>query len=62
MENGQFRLSVNGEPGGTYTIQGSVDLSTWFPLQTVQTATGAIEISDTNSASFRWRSYRAVKP
>ena len=62
MENGQFRLSVNGQPGGTYTIQGSVDLLTWFPLQTVQTPTGAIEIADTNSPNFRWRSYRAVKP
>ncbi|MEO8427225.1 MAG: tandem-95 repeat protein, partial [Verrucomicrobiota bacterium] len=61
MENGRFRLSLNGQPGGTYTIQGSVDLLTWFPLQTVQTATGAIEIADTNSTSFRWRSYRAVK-
>jgi hypothetical protein len=62
MENGQFRLSLNGQPGGTYTIQGSTDLLTWFPLQTVQTPTGAIEIADTNSPNFRWRSYRAVKP
>jgi phosphatidylinositol alpha-mannosyltransferase len=62
MENGQFRLRVNGTPGGTYAIQGSVDLLTWFPVQTVQTPTGEIEIGDTNSASFRWRSYRAVKP
>jgi hypothetical protein len=60
MENGQFRLRVNGTPGGTYAIQGSVDLLTWFPVQTVQTPTGEIEIGDTNSASFRWRSYRAV--
>jgi Bacterial pre-peptidase C-terminal domain len=62
MESGQFRLRVNGTPGGIYTIQGSVDLLTWFPIQTVQTPTGEIEIGDTNSASFRWRSYRAVKP
>ncbi|MEO8427199.1 MAG: immunoglobulin domain-containing protein, partial [Verrucomicrobiota bacterium] len=43
IENGQFRLSLNAGVSGVYLIQGSTNLSNWFPIQTVQAPTGGTE-------------------
>jgi hypothetical protein len=60
IENGQFRLSLNAGVSGVYLIEGSTNLSNWFPVQTVQAPTGVIEFSDTNSKNFRRLFYRVV--
>jgi len=60
IENGRFRLSLNAGVSGAYVIQGSTNLSNWFPVQTVQAPTGVVEFSDTNSTNFHRLFYRVV--
>jgi hypothetical protein len=60
IENGQFRLSLNAGLSGPYVIEGSTNLSNWFPIQTVQAPSGVVEFSDTNSTNFPCLFYRVV--
>ena len=58
--NGAFRLTLSGQAGQTYVIQGSTNLLNWVPLATNTPSTGTFKFIDTNSPSFTQRFYRAV--
>jgi hypothetical protein len=55
----QFVLTVSGLIGHTYQIQATQDLKTWTTIGTVTLgASGSMDFTDTNSASFPNRYYR----
>jgi hypothetical protein len=55
----QFILTVTGPIGHTYDIQASQDLITWTVIGTVTVgASGSVDFTDTNAASFSRRFYR----
>jgi hypothetical protein len=55
----QFILNVTGTIGHTYNIQASQDLITWTVIGTVTMgASGSLNFTDTNAASFSKRFYR----
>jgi hypothetical protein len=55
----QFILTVSGTVGHTYDIQATQDFKTWTVIGTVTVgATGLLNFTDTNAASFSRRFYR----
>jgi hypothetical protein len=56
--NGPFRVRLSGIGGLTNIIQASTNLATWTPVLT--NTTGIYDFTDPNSASYRYRFYRAV--
>lgn len=59
MLAGQFALTVTGTVGHTYDIQATQDFKTWTVIGTVTVgATGLLNFTDTNAASFSRRFYR----
>jgi uncharacterized repeat protein (TIGR03803 family) len=58
--NGQFRFTLIGSPGYSYTIQASTDLQSWTSLTNFVSATGTNQFGDAEAPSFKWRFYRAV--
>jgi hypothetical protein len=55
----QFILTVNGPVGHTYNIQATQDFKTWTVIGTVTVgASGSLNFTDTNAASFSRRFYR----
>jgi hypothetical protein len=55
----QFILTVTGTIGHSYNIQASQDLITWTVIGTVTMgASGTLNFTDTNAASFSKRFYR----
>jgi hypothetical protein len=55
----QFILTITGQAGQTYNIQASQDLITWTVIGTVTMgASGSLNFTDTNAASFSRRFYR----
>ncbi|MCX6925477.1 MAG: hypothetical protein NT154_20055, partial [Verrucomicrobia bacterium] len=59
VSNGLFNLTVVGQPGFEYIVQGSTDLTSWVPLSTNANTTGSFIYSETNSLPFRF--YRALR-
>ena len=56
---GQFVLTVSGLIGQTYDIEASQDLMNWTNIGTVTLgASGSLDFTDTNAASFPQRFYR----
>ena len=55
----QFILTVTGPVGHTYDIQATQDFITWTVIGTVTVgASGSLNFTDTNAASFSRRFYR----
>ncbi len=55
----QFILTVTGPVGHTYDIQATPDFKTWTVIGTVTVgASGSVDFTDTNAASFPRRFYR----
>jgi uncharacterized repeat protein (TIGR01451 family) len=57
--NGEFHLIVTAQPGSTYVIETSTNLTAWLPLST-NTASpgGTIKFTDTGAPGFEQRFYR----
>ena len=59
MPSKQFALTVTGTVGHTYDIQATQDFKTWTTIGTVTVgATGSLNFTDANAASFSRRFYR----
>jgi GH25 family lysozyme M1 (1,4-beta-N-acetylmuramidase) len=61
LGNSQFRLSLKGQTGKSFTIYTSQDLFNWTSLNTVPNPTGSIQFTD-NSATNAQTLYRARQP
>jgi len=59
---GQVRLTLTGDPGVTYSIQVSPDLTQWQQLRTADSGSGTVQFTDSTDAAAGRRFYRAVKP
>jgi hypothetical protein len=58
---GQFVLTVTGTAGHTYSILATQDFQTWTVIGTVKMgASGSLQFTDINAASYPWRFYRAL--
>ncbi len=60
--NGQFQLTLLGDPGQFYRIEMSTNIGnpgTWVPLKTNQAFGGTFSFADTNAISGKPRFYRA---
>lgn len=55
-----LRLSLSGEPGVTYSIQTSTNLTTWTPLLQVLNTNGICPVTDPTPATAARRFYRAA--
>jgi uncharacterized delta-60 repeat protein len=62
LPGGQFRLTLIGEPGRSYTIQASTDLMTWTALTNFVSATGTNDFIDPGASNLARRFYRANTP
>jgi len=60
--NGQFRFTLLGEPGRTYTIQASTNLVTWTTLTNFVSTTGTNQFADATASNLSQRFYRALSP
>jgi hypothetical protein len=59
---GQFVLTVSGATGQVYEIEATQDFATWTIIGTVTLgASGSLDFTDTNAASFPQRFYRTLK-
>jgi alpha-tubulin suppressor-like RCC1 family protein len=56
--NGQFKFTLQSQPGSRFVIQASTNLVNWTNLVTVTNVLGTIPFTDT-AANFKWRFYRA---
>jgi len=56
------RVTLLGETNKPHILQGSMDLTNWIPLITNLPVNSFFEFFDTNSANWRERFYRGVKP
>src|SRR5437867_1218604 len=56
-----FEFALQTQPGRSYRVQGSTNLTDWTTLRTIAGSTNAIMFRDTNAPSAR-RFYRAVTP
>jgi IPT/TIG domain len=61
LPGGAFSVTLPGNVGLTYQLQASSNLVSWVPLGLVTNVTGLIRYTDTNTAEFRSRFYRAVE-
>jgi len=60
--NAQLQFTLVGDPGMTYVIESSTNLTTWTPLTTnTATISGTVKFVDTSASSFLLRFYRAVR-
>lgn len=61
--NGQFQLTLTGQPGQTYIIEASLNLQTWTPVSTnAAAANGVLKFTDPDTANFTQRFYRSRIP
>lgn len=62
VTNAELQFTLTGDPGMSYVIQGSTNLTTWTPLSTNTAAVnGTIKFTDSNAPGFNQRFYRAVR-
>ncbi len=59
LANGNVQLTFNGSPGTKYTVQGSTNLVTWFPITTVMDTNNPVTVVDTNATQFQRLFYRS---
>ncbi len=60
VSEGQFRLRVTGNPGQTFILQASTNLTAWDAVLTNQVSGVPAEFTDTNVHRFNSRFYRAL--
>jgi hypothetical protein len=58
--NGLYQMSVSGDVGPDYTIQGSTDLVNWATLDTTNPATMPFSWSDPNAFNYSVRFFRVL--
>lgn len=56
--NGQFKFTLQSQPGSRFVIQASTNLVNWTNLATVTNVLGTIPFTD-SATNFKWRFYRA---
>lgn len=61
VNGGGFEFTLQTQPGRSYRIQGSDDMSAWITLKTIQGTNVPVIFRDTNAPATR-RFYRAVTP
>jgi uncharacterized repeat protein (TIGR01451 family) len=60
--NGVFQLTVTGQPGQSYIVQASGDLSSWSPVLTTNApSNGTFTFADPASPSVKTRYYRTLQ-
>jgi uncharacterized delta-60 repeat protein len=59
---GQFRFTLFGDPGYSYTIQSSTDLIHWSSVTNFISVTGTNQCTNPARSDFNQRFYRAVTP
>jgi hypothetical protein len=57
VSNGVPSVRISGAPG-TYELQATSNLASWFPLTTVNTATNTVNVQDTTATNAAGRLYR----
>ncbi len=59
--NGHFQLTVTGQPGFLYVVQGSTNLASWVSLSTNNNTTGTFTFTDTATPAPQQRYYRTLR-
>jgi uncharacterized repeat protein (TIGR01451 family) len=62
VAGGQFQITLSGDPGVAYSLQGSSNLFNWVAVATGTAApSGTFKYTTTNANSFNYRFYRSVR-
>jgi hypothetical protein len=58
----QYQITVTGEPGQTYRVEGGTNLVSWTPIYLGTAApNGTFKFNTTNAQSFNFRFFRSVR-
>jgi uncharacterized delta-60 repeat protein len=60
MTDGSVRVTINGQPGKSYLLQGSTDLRQWMDLRREPAGGYTLTLDDSAAAAFSQRFYRVV--
>jgi hypothetical protein len=59
---GQFQITLSGDAGFAYSMQGSSNLLNWVPVFTGTAGpSGTLKFTTTNASSFNYRFFRSVR-
>jgi hypothetical protein len=62
VANSQFQITVTGDAGQVYQVQGATNFVSWVPVFTgTAAANGTLKYNTTNAQSFNYRFYRSVR-
>ena len=62
VANQQFQITLTGDAGQIYVLQGSSNLVNWATVFTgTAAANGSFKFTTTNAASFNYRFFRSVR-
>jgi len=62
LADGSVRLAATGTPGGTYSVQGSENLTAWSGMETITAeGNGLFEFTDAEASRLERRFYRIVE-
>jgi hypothetical protein len=60
--NGQYEITVTGDPGQGYQVQGATNFVNWVPVFTgTAAANGTFKFNTTNAQTFNYRFFRSVR-
>jgi hypothetical protein len=62
MTNGQFQFQLNGQIGGSYTLQASTNLTSWAAVTNVVSTNINMLLVDPGATNYGQRFYRIVSP
>lgn len=62
FSDGQFHLTVTGQPNVVYVVQASTNLTSWVSLSTNTSPTGTFTFIDTTTPAPQQRFYRTLRP
>jgi uncharacterized repeat protein (TIGR03806 family) len=61
FSNGTLQLTLLGNPGGSYVLQASTNLTNWTPIVTNTAGTNVLEFVDPNASNYPARFYRILQ-
>ena len=63
LQSGSFQLTITAQPGLSYVIQASTDLSTWVPIATnAANLNGVLTLTSSSGFPYRFFRTRLVTP
>jgi hypothetical protein len=62
LNDGSFRMAFNAQPGASYRIEASTNLTSWSAVGEAVSRNGQLEFVDKDAPKFELRFYRVARP